>query len=421
MKIVILTLGTRGDVQPYVALGQGLQRAGHLVTLVTARRFQHFIIEHGVGFAPLSADYLDLVDSPEAKAALRGSPIKALTLLRRQVLPNLRRVLDEAWVASQDADAVIYHPKALAGPHIAAKLRVPGFLTLPVPALTPTRAFPNPLLPLPHLGGALNLLSYAVTPLSMVPYRGLVNTWRRERLGLPPHSLFASDLGQGGRLVPTLYPCSPQVVLPPDDWPLSTAMTGYWFLDQQPEWEPLPALLDFLAAGPPPVYVGFGSMASPDPQRLTRVVVAALGRARLRGILATGTGGLSPAELPPSIFAIEQAPHEWLFPRVAAVVHHGGAGTTASGLRAGKPTLICPVFGDQPFWGRRVHQLGVGPKPILQKRLRAESLAAALHQATTDPAIRQGAAALGEKIRREDGVARAIRIIEQGIGVHTRD
>jgi sterol 3beta-glucosyltransferase len=161
-------------------------------------------------------------------------------------------------------------------------------------------------------------------------------------------------------------------------------------------------------------------MAGRDPARLTAIVVEALRRANVRGILATGWGGLSPADLPDSIFKLDHAPHDWLFPRVAAVVHHGGAGTTAAGLRAGRPTLVCPFIADQPFWGRRVHALGVGARPIPQKRLTPDNLAAAIHEISTNQTIRDNAAALGERIRSEDGLRTAVAMIEDHLRWHGR-
>ncbi|MFN2107656.1 MAG: glycosyltransferase, partial [Candidatus Promineifilaceae bacterium] len=170
---------------------------------------------------------------------------------------------------------------------------------------------------------------------------------------------------------------------------------------------------NFLAAGDPPVYVGFGSMAGRDPVRLTGIVIDALRLAGLRGILATGWGGLQARDLHPTIFKLESAPHAWLFPRMAAVVHHGGAGTTAAGLRAARPTVICPFMGDQPFWGSRIHALGAGPEPIPQKKLTPENLAAALRQAVDGPEMRARAETVAEGIRSENGVANAIAIINK--------
>jgi sterol 3beta-glucosyltransferase len=190
-------------------------------------------------------------------------------------------------------------------------------------------------------------------------------------------------------------------------------VTGYWFLNQTDGWQPTPELEAFLKAGPPPVYVGFGSMAGRNPRRLANIVINALRVSGMRGIIATGWGGLQTERLPPTLQQIDQAPHAWLFPRMAAVVHHGGAGTTAAALQAGRPSVIVPFFGDQPFWGQRVHMLGGGSRPIAQKKLTVEKLAAAIKNMVSDPLVQKKAENLGEKIRHENGIRNAVEIIEK--------
>jgi sterol 3beta-glucosyltransferase len=218
-----------------------------------------------------------------------------------------------------------------------------------------------------------------------------------------------------GEPVPVLHGYSEHVLPRPADWPDGALVTGYWFLESDATWQPPDRLRDFLAAGDPPVYVGFGSMAGADPRRLARVVAEATRRAHVRGLLAIGWGGLDAGDLPDSVLAIDEAPHDWLFPRVAAAVHHGGAGTTAAALRAGRPSVICPFIGDQPFWGRRVRALGAGSDPIPQKRLTAENLAAAIREVTTNPAIGRRSRELGERIRGEDGVANAVSALRSAL------
>jgi UDP:flavonoid glycosyltransferase YjiC (YdhE family) len=326
----------------------------------------------------------------------------------RQAMPLLREMLDSAWVIGQDAQAVVFHPKAMAGPHLAEKLGVPGFVGFGIPALTPTREFANPLLSTRNLGGAVNRLSYGAFDLaSSAPYRGMISSWRRDVLGLT-----AKSPGLVPARMPKLYHYSPRVVPTPRDWDATNIVTGYWFLPGDPSWQPPAALEAFIAAGPPPVYVGFGSMPAEDAEHKTRVVVEAVRRAGQRAVLATGWGGLS-AVKGDDLHVLDAAPHDWLFSRMAAVVHHGGAGTTASGLRAGKPTVICPFFGDQSFWGERVHALGVGPAPVPQKSLTAERLSAAINQAVNSADVRAKAEALSAAIRTEDGVACAVAAIHE--------
>lgn len=413
-RILILTVGSRGDVQPYVALGRGLQAAGHAVTLATSEDFEGFVTGHGLAYARLRASFMQLLETDEGRAAFSGG--SKLGLMKK-VMPMLRNILDDAWDAAQGAEALVYHPKPLAGYHLAERLRIPAFVALPAPILTPTREFINPVLPQNlRLGGWFNRLSFAaLTPLMTMPYRGLINTWRREKLGLPPRPALASEMVRDGRPVPVLYAFSPSVVPVPADWDPAVVATGFWFLDEGGQWQPPAALQRFLVSGPPPVYVGFGSMVGRDPAASARLAVAALQQAGVRGVLAAGAGGLAPADLPETVYALDSAPHAWLFPRMAAVVHHGGAGTTAAGLRAGRPTVVCPFFGDQGFWGHRVHALGAGPRPLPQKALSAEALAQAIRAAATDPALRAAAEKLGQQIRAEDGVARAVSVVERAL------
>jgi sterol 3beta-glucosyltransferase len=414
MQITILTVGSHGDVQPYVALGAGLREAGYDVTLVTSARFAEFVTAAGLQHAPIRADFLQLVETPEGKAALAGgNPLR----LMQRVMPMLRQLLDDCWEAARQSDALIYHPKALGGYHIAERLGVPGILAHPVPLFSPTRAFPSPVLPVANLGGTLNRLSHRlVLRLTTAPYRKLITAWRRDVLGLPQAQ---DELVHDGHPAPRLYGYSSHVLPLPPDWDASNVVTGYWFLDQRDNWQPPAVLEGFLAHGSAPVYVGFGSMAAQDARQKGAIVVEALAQAGLRGVIGTGTGGLTLDTVPEHICVIESAPHDWLFPRVAAVVHHGGAGTTAAGLRAGKPTIICPFFGDQPFWGRRMAALGVGPQPIPQRRLSVSALTQALQVATRDVAMQQRAVELGARIRSEDGVGQAVAWISTHLASHS--
>jgi UDP:flavonoid glycosyltransferase YjiC (YdhE family) len=154
-------------------------------------------------------------------------------------------------------------------------------------------------------------------------------------------------------------------------------------------------------------------MSSRKPEETVDLVLEALARAKQRAILLSGWGGLQPASLPDSVYMVESIPFSWLFPRVAAVVHHGGAGTTSAGLRAGVPSVIVPFFGDQPFWGQRVAALGAGPEPIPRRKLTAERLAQAIQQAVADQTVRQRAADLGSQIQAEDGIACAVEVVQQ--------
>ncbi len=400
MRVVILTLGTRGDVQPYIALGLGLQASGHTVTLATTDEFETLAGDYGLKFACLRGDFLK-----SARAAGgRGLSLKLI----RQWIAMARDTLDDEWATAQDAEVLVYNPAAFGGEHIAEKLGVPAFAAFPMPLYTPTREFPSPFFPVGSLGPFNKASHQLLAKIGPAMYGGPIRAWRRDALGLPPAR---GETMLRGRPIPMLYGYSEAVVPRPTDWGAHVAVTGYWFLDAPSGWQPPPALVEFLAAGPPPVYVGFGSMYMAGGAEMTALVIKALALAGQRGVLATGWGGLTAAEAPAHIHFLEAAPHDWLFPQMAAVVHHGGAGTTGAGLRAGRPMVVCPLVGDQPFWGRRVAALGVGPAPLSKFTMTAERLAEAISRAVNDAGMRQRAATLGETIRGEDGVGRAVAYI----------
>ena len=410
MRFTIHTLGTRGDAQPYLALSRGLKARGHEALLVAPAQFADMAEAEGVPFSPLPAEFLALLDSPETKALIgrSGAGFAAGFKLIKHYRHLMRGLLDAEWEAARAfrPDAVIFHPKALGAPHIAARLRIPAFLASPLPGFTPTAAFPSPILPFASLG-PLNRVSHAL----MIHGGGIIfsralRQWRADTLGL-------SARDKPAPLAGTLYGYSQHVIPKPPDWGADIAVTGYWFLDA-PEWRPDADLAAFLAAGEPPVYVGFGSMPGAEPERLTALVAEGLRRAGKRGLLATAGGALGRIDGSSDLHVIASAPHDRLFSLVHATLHHGGAGTTGAALRAGKPTAICPFLGDQPFWARRVMALGVAPRALDKRKMTAADLAAAFH-AMDDPALRARAAALGAAIRSEDGVGTAVAFIEENL------
>lgn len=406
MRVAIQTLGSRGDVQPYLALALGLIARGHEAQLAAPEQFSNMAGAHDVPFATLPGEFLALIDSPEGKAAIAGgNGFSAGIKLLKQVRPLMRRLLDRAWavVRAFAPDLILHHPKSLASPHMAEKLGVPAILASPLPGFTPTAAFPTPLLPFESLG-LLNRVSHRLAIHGgAVLFGKTIRAWRREALGLPSRA--ATRAHAAG----TLYAYSPSIVPVPPDWGDDVLVSGYWPLDGG-DWRPPCALAQFLAAGEPPIYVGFGSMPGLDPERLSAMVVEALAKVGCRGLLATGGGALAAGETASHVHVIDEAPHDRLFSHVAAAFHHGGAGTTAASLRAGLPTIICPFFGDQPFWGRRIAALRVGPPPLDLKALSVDTLVGAF-AAVAEEGMRRRAAALGQSIRSENGVANAIDFI----------
>jgi sterol 3beta-glucosyltransferase len=420
MNIFITTYGSRGDVQPYVALGKGLQESGHQVTIATSVRFREFVGEQGLQYGYMNDDMLAILDTDQGRDLLENTSnlfdaIRRTFSMMKQVGPMQQVLLQESWDAAKQVkpDVVIFHPKAYGAPHFAEKLGVPVIMAQVIPMMVPTSEHPHMGFPDLKLGKRYNRMTYGfVNMLTALSAGKHVKAWRVTN-GLPPQKRFDILHTTEGRNIPVLHGFSKHVVPQPSDWPKTAIITGYWFLNHTDDWTPPPDLEAFLEAGPPPVYIGFGSMAGRNPERLANIVVKAIIKAKVRGIIATGWGGLKSTNLPETIHQIEQAPHDWLFPRMAAIVHHGGAGTTAAVLKAGKPSVIVPFFGDQPFWGQRVYSLGLGNKPIPQKKLRANSLATAIKDAISNPDALKKAEEISKRIHHEDGIGNAVTIIEE--------
>jgi UDP:flavonoid glycosyltransferase YjiC (YdhE family) len=359
MRFAIETLGTRGDVQPYIALALGLIARGHEVQLAAPIQFADMVADRGVPFAALPGEFLALLDTPEGKAAIAGGRgFGAGFKLLKHVRPLMRRLLDEEWQAVRRfrPDVLVYHPKSVGSPDMAAALGIPHVLASPIPGFSPTSEFPSPLLPFASLG-PFNRVSHALAIHGgRLLFAKDLKAWRAATLQLPREAARKPPAG-------TLYAYSPAVLPKPNDWGPDGLVTGYWFLDH-PDWQPDEVLEAFLRSGSPPVYFGFGSVPGIDPTAMTGMILDALAMTGKRGLLTGGGGAIGKVETSASVFFLTGAPHDQLLPRASAAVHHGGAGTTAASLRAGLPTQIVPFFGDQPFWGRRIATLGAGPPPV---------------------------------------------------------
>ncbi|NJM46221.1 MAG: glycosyltransferase family 1 protein [Alkalinema sp. RU_4_3] len=415
MRIAIIAMGSRGDIQPYVALGKGLNAAGHSVRLATHENFESLVNSHGLAFYPMKGNVQAFMEDPENRKLLESGNF--LKINARAAAASQRAAIDWAeggLAACQDAELLIVGVGGLfLSVALAEKLNLPLLQAYIFP-FTPTTAFPALLFPrwISKLGGAVNRLSHHL--FRQIMWQGSRkgdNLARQQVLDLPPAPFLGSYDAASLQQYPIVYGLSPSVIAKPSDW-RNTHMTGYWFLDEAPDWTPPAALLEFLQKGTPPVFIGFGSMVSRNPEETANLVLQAIQLTGQRAILQSGWSGLRKSDLPDTVLMVDSIPHSWLFPRVAAVVHHGGAGTTAAGLRAGVPTIVIPFFGDQPFWGQRVAALGVGTAPIPRKQLTAKKLAAAIHEAVSHRAMRQRAADLGAKIQAEDGVASVVATIQ---------
>lgn len=425
---MIQVVGSRGDVQPFLALGSALLKQGHRVRLATHATFRDFVQNAGLEFYPIGGDPKELiaymVDNPglvPSAKTLRGGQVSR----KRKMMSDM---LNGCWKSCVEpdidtgrpfvADAVIANPPSFAHIHCAEALGVPLHMMFTMP-WTGTRDFPHPLANVTtsqHDRNLTNYLSYAVV--EWMTWQGLgdiINTFR-QGLGLEPIPRTEGPMLTETLKIPHTYCWSAALVPKPLDWPAHIDVCGFVFRDS-PEYHPPEGLRKFLGAGPPPIYIGFGSIVAEDPVALSSMIVRAVEGCGIRAVIARGWSGLSGPETA-SIFWIDDCPHEWLFKHVFAVVHHGGAGTTACGLLNAKPSIIVPFFGDQAFWGSMVAAAGAGPTPIPHRQLNEQRLAAAIEFCKSKEA-RSAAYTLSAQIRREKGVDAAVRSIHANLPVHS--
>ena len=419
MRILLIGIGTRGDVQPLLALGTGLKAAGYDVVLAAGTNFQEMIESAGLGYEPIRIDIQELMNSKVGKEWIEQSsknPIRGIQHMRIMLESTPLDMGDELLRISEGADVMVSGILSFGITETIARTFGKTHMTHMLTPLNPSRyAHTNPSPVIPFRRNFLNKLTSQFAQYLM--YWIMRDTVKRlrQKLGQPSMS-FRDYTRAQNHDVPVLYGLSGQVVPRPDDWDDNIHVTGYWFYDVQNDWQPPSDLADFLAGGPAPVYIGFGSMADPDPANTVKIMVEALSRTGQRGIIHSGWAGLQADDLPAEVFLLGSAPHDWLFPRMAAVIHHGGAGTTAVALRAGVPNSIVTHIGDQPYWGRRVAELGVGTGPVARHKLNSDNLTDMIQQLTSRPEIRSKAASLSEKIRAEDGVSAAVRVFDRVLG-----
>jgi len=413
MLITILTGGTRGDTQPYIALGLELKKAGHNVCIAAFENNEAFVKSFGLEFFKIKGDVSRITSSGNVDDAMKAdNPLKFLLSFNKlkSLVFDLQKDFFNACIGS---DAVIYHPGVTIGYFAAQHFNIPSILATPFP-MTPTRDYPALIFyNSPRLGRRYNFMTHKIFEKIMwfASSTAVKQFWKKE-FGKVPEDFTCPYGKQNTGLLPTVVSCSNYVFPRPSDWPKYVYNTGNWFLDDEAGWRPSSDLLNFIDKGTPPVYVGFGSITDPaSAVQTTELVIDALKRSGQRGILATGWNGMSKIDnIGEEIFILESAPHSWLFPRMAAVVHHGGAGTTAAGLRAGVPSIIIPHSNDQFAWGRRVYELGVGSKPIARKNLTTEKLSDAIKFVLAKE-IKDASADLGIKIQSENGAGEAAKII----------
>ena len=442
MNIVIQIVGSRGDVQPFIALGQVLKnKYNHRVRIATHPVFRDFVTDNGLEFFSIGGDPAELmafmVKNPglmPGMDALKSGDVGKRRKGIYEIITGCWRSCIEAGdgtgiEASDDyidtrsfdsrissfdsatkpfvADVIIANPPSFAHVHIAEKMGIPLHLMFTMP-WSPTQSFPHPLANIissntdPNMA---NFLTYALV--DMLTWQGLgdvINKFRERSLGLEPISIMWAP-GMASRLrIPWTYCWSPALIPKPADWGNYIDISGFYFLNLASNYTPDPELAEFLDAGPPPIYIGFGSIVVDDPNAMTKMIFEAVKATGQRALVSKGWGGLGADKLgiPKGCYMLGNCPHDWLFKRVSCVVHHGGAGTTAAGISAGKPTVVVPFFGDQPFWGAMCARAGAGPMPIAYKDLTAEKLASQIREALKPDSLTR-AKELSEKIAQEKG------------------
>lgn len=415
MRIVILTLGSKGDVQPYLALGLGLKKAGHEVRLAATLPFREFVEEQGLEYVPLDADTGEQIEITEEED-WQETGRNFLLFTRRyrkhinKIQSPIKKHLEDTIAVCQGAEAIITSFTVPGGPHVAEKMKIPCYWALLQPMMNRNPLMPHFLSPPGlRLGKYYNIFTHIISEIIYWQIIGkCINNWRKEHLNLPPLTRKAFFNGIYNRKQPFLYGFSPNVIPKPPDWGDWLHITGYWFLDHPSTWQPPPGLVNFLESGPPPIYVNFDDIRADDDLRLLDLVLSALDHTGKRGILRLDWETQDIPDLPGNVFRVESVPFDWLFPQMEAVVHHGGAGTTAQAMRSGISSIIIYGFFDQTFWGRRAFELGVGPRPIFFKQVTLEKLIKAIEIAANDREMRARTVALSQRIRSEDGVARAV-------------
>lgn len=416
MKIKILTVGTRGDLQPFVALGKKLVENGHKVAICTGKSFKNFVESNGVAFFPVRLDYTELIQSNEGQKMMGSNPIEIARTIKTLIYPMMEEMLIDLWEASKDAEVLIYHPKAFGGYDIAEKLGIPVFIAHPIPIVAPTSLFTNPALSFSLNVGLLNKLSFKVNRLFVASFLKIINKWRREVLGLSTkRSIFTNHLKLNGKHIPILYGCSPSVIPYDNSWNKKVSMSGFWFLEEDKNWKPSNELINFLEDGSPPIAINFGSIPLKKPYKIKEMLLEALIKTGTRGILISSWNGIDRCDSNPCIFTVDSIPHSWLFPKCLGVLHHGGAGTTAAALKAGKPMIICPFSGDQPFWARRMKEIGVATSSLKERDMSVVAFTSRINELISNNALSNNAARIAIDINKEKGVENTIEFIEERI------
>ncbi|WP_286904031.1 glycosyltransferase [Clostridium sp. UBA1652] len=414
MNFVIITIGSRGDVQPFLALGRGLKKKGHKIRICAMSIFKEVIEQEGFEYAPMAGD------AKEIMIRLIGEQVSSLEYFRN--LPFLLNPVKAEFLSNiEDAcegmDTILYSTLGSVAYHVGEKLGICCFRCFFAP-LDPTSEFPAMTAPRSFLGGCYNKLTFKGGDILWSnATRNLLNDWRVQ-MGLKKIKAFEFPYrSMNGKPITTLYAYSPTLAPKPKEYGEHQHITGFWIKELDKEWRPDENLKRFLAEGSKPMYIGFGSTVGGDFNRIIKVVLESLKITGQRAIISAGWRNLKYVDFPSNVIQVENVPHEWLFPKMLAVSHHGGAGTTAAGVRSGVPSIIIPFGGDQPYWGERVYEMGVGTKPIWCKKLSVENYTKAIRDVLNNQKMRNRASEIGEVLKSENGVQNAVTLIEETLNM----
>jgi sterol 3beta-glucosyltransferase len=418
MKVCFFTLGTRGDVQPYIALGRELIKEGHGAVICFGESSRGLVESGGIDFVPTTSDLMAIAASPEGKAILEH-PIRNLKLALRYykevINPAYRKTLEEFFEAAKNVDVIVYHPKALGTVDIALKLGIPCVSMPPVPVTYPMSEFANPAVATKNFGKRLNKATYRVNEMAERSQINLINDFREKVLQQPKRKAGVYTYTDGRNEIPTVYPLSKALFPEVNSWDGHVFIPGFFFPDS--EGELLPEEIErFLSDGKPPVAVTFSSMPLARPAGFLEKLRAALGSTGNRAVFLTGNSGIK-CDSDDLICTVNAAPHSALFPRVKGVIHHGGIGTMAAALRAGRPQMILPFSVDQPFWAERLYRLGYSLKPMREKDVTAAALAKAFTE-MDDPAVSRRAEEIAAVINSENATVDTVRFLSGIANAH---
>jgi len=426
MKITIFTIGSRGDVEPFVALGKGLRDSGHIVKIATEARFETLVKEHCLSYAMIPGDTTGVINSEEVQEVLsrKNNTEAFFKHLMTATIPFASQIFEQSIAACEDADHIITTPVCIyLGYFISQKLSKP--LTLAAGnaiVASRTKYFHNLFLPPPpdwlpdRLQKSYNYFSHNIMPGLMwkTYHKFYAETWEKVHGTVLPKN---DPVGAGLLKKPPLrlYGYSPAFLEKPDDWSYNQYVTGYWFLEPAKSWKPSAKLENFINAGPPPIYIGFGSMNNSllKNDSLEKLVLGVVRKTKQRAIILNDGLNLDKVELSSNIFATDSVPFTYLFPKMSLIVHHGGAGTTGAALRAGVPSVVTPIIVDQNFWAWRMEKTGVSAKPIAWYKLSETNLSTAISSTLLNQNMHTRAKHLAQRIVGERGIETAVSIFNK--------